>query len=330
MLDRVGEREDRRDPEQQQDRDRQPLEAGRARQEREPGQDARTPEDRRREVAAADAERHFFAVWTGALLFWSVWLALATVRGIGAGYLALHWVWPAALATIVAARFPRTGRVLFVAAVIPGAVVTVELGMLFLTYFLQQNLRYSPVKTGLAFLPMIAALIAASTISSGLLMPRLGPRLLVPAGLIIAAGGQVLLAAQLSIDTSYPTVILPALLVIGTGLGLVFGCAMNAATYGAATADAGVASAMVNTCQQVGGSIGTALLNTIAASALSSYLVTHGRSPAALAGAAVHSYAVAFWVSAAIFAGAAVVCGLVLRSGVLAQKDSEVSAMAAA
>ena len=77
---------------------------------------------------------------------------------------------------------------------------------------------------------------------------------------------------------------------------------------------------MVNTCQQVGGSIGTALLNTIAASALSSYLVTHGHSPAALAGAAVHSYVVAFWVSAAIFAGAAVVCALVLRPGVLIQK----------
>jgi len=77
---------------------------------------------------------------------------------------------------------------------------------------------------------------------------------------------------------------------------------------------------MVNTCQQVGGSIGTALLNTIAASALSSYLVTHGTSPAAQAGAAVHSYVVAFWVSAGIFAGAAVVCALVLRSGVLTQR----------
>jgi uncharacterized membrane protein len=77
---------------------------------------------------------------------------------------------------------------------------------------------------------------------------------------------------------------------------------------------------MVNTCQQVGGSIGTALLNTIAASALSSYLVTHGTSPAAQAEGAVHSYVVAFWVSAAIFAAAAVVCGLVLRSGVLTQK----------
>src|SRR6202042_1101452 len=100
--------------------------------------------------------------------------------------------------------------------------------------------------------------------------------------------------------------ILPALLVVGVGLGLVFGCAMNTATYGAAAADAGVASAMVNTCQQVGGSIGTALLNTIAASALSSYLLTHGHGPAATAGAAVHSYVVAFWVAAAIFAAAAV------------------------
>jgi EmrB/QacA subfamily drug resistance transporter len=201
---------------------------------------------------------------------------------------------------------------------------------LFLTYFLQENLRYSPVKTGLAFLPMIAALMASSTIASGLLMPRIGPRLLVPAGLVVAAGGLVILAAQMGHDTSYATVILPALLVIGTGLGMVFGCAMNTATYGAATADAGVASAMVNTCQQVGGSIGTALLNTIAASALSSYLVAHGNSPAAAAAGSVHSYAVAFWVSAAIFAGAAVVCGLVLRPGVLAEKSSETAVFAAA
>jgi EmrB/QacA subfamily drug resistance transporter len=201
---------------------------------------------------------------------------------------------------------------------------------LFLTYFLQQNLGYSPVTTGLAFLPMIAALMLSSTTSSGLLMPRLGPRILVPAGLVAAAGGLVILASQMASDTSYPAVILPALLVIGAGLGLVFGCAMNTATYGAARADAGVASAMVNTCQQVGGSIGTALLNTIAASALASYLVTHGNSPAAVQAGAVHSYAVAFWVSAAIFAAAAVVCGLVLRSGVLTQQNSETTALAAA
>ena len=188
---------------------------------------------------------------------------------------------------------------------------------LFLTYYLEEILRYSPVATGLAFLPLIAALIASSTSSSAALMPRLGPRILVVAGLIIAAGGLALLAAQLSPTSSYPAVILPSLLVMGIGLGLVFSSAINAATYGADRDDAGVASAMVNTCQQIGGSIGTALLNTIAASALSSYLVVHGNSPAATAGAAVHSYVVAFWVATAIFAGTAVVCGLILRSGVL-------------
>jgi hypothetical protein len=80
---------------------------------------------------------------------------------------------------------------------------------------------------------------------------------------------------------------------------------------------------MVNTCQQVGGSIGTALLNTIAASALASYLLVHGHSPVAIASAAVHSYVVAFWVSAGIFTGSAVVCGLVLRPGVLSRTITE-------
>ena len=189
---------------------------------------------------------------------------------------------------------------------------------LFLTYYLQLTLAYSPVKSGLAFLPMIAAIVVASTTSSGVLMPRVGPRPLIPAGLLLAAGGLALLAAQLSLRTSYLDWILPALLLIGAGLGLVFGCALNTATYGTRAADAGVASALVNTNQQVGGSIGTALLNTLAASALTSYVLTHGHSPLALAQAAVHSYVVGFWVSAAILAGSAVVCALVLPSGTLA------------
>jgi hypothetical protein len=157
----------------------------------------------------------------------------------------------------------------------------------------------------------------ASTTSSGVLMPRFGPRPLIPAGLLLGAGGLVVLATQLGLRTSYPGQILPALLMVGAGLGLVFGCALNTATYGAGAADAGVASALVNTNQQVGGSIGTALLNTIAASALTSYVLAHGHSPLALAQAAVHSYVVGFWVSAAILAASAVVCGLVLRSGTL-------------
>jgi EmrB/QacA subfamily drug resistance transporter len=189
---------------------------------------------------------------------------------------------------------------------------------LFLTYYLQLTLGYSPVTTGLAFLPMVAGIMTASTTSSGVLMPRFGPRPLVPAGMLIAAGGLVILATQLGLHTSYPAWILPALALTGIGLGLVFGCAMNTATYGTDRTDAGVASAMVNTNQQVGGSIGTALLNTLAASALSSYVLAHGRSPLVLAQAAVHSYIVAFWVSAGILAASAVVCGLVLAPGTLA------------
>jgi EmrB/QacA subfamily drug resistance transporter len=197
---------------------------------------------------------------------------------------------------------------------------------LFLTYYLEEILFYSPVVTGVAFLPLIASLIVSSTTSSALLMPRVGPRILIPLGLVIAAGGLVILAANLSTGASYATVILPGLIVTGLGLGLVFASAMNAATYGADPADAGVASAMVNTCQQIGGSIGTALLNTIAASALSSYLVTHGHSPVAAANAAVHSYVVAFWVAAAVFAASAVICGIVLRPGVLTLEENEAAA----
>jgi EmrB/QacA subfamily drug resistance transporter len=199
---------------------------------------------------------------------------------------------------------------------------------LFLTYYLQLLLHYSPVTTGLAFLPLVAALIAASTTASALLLPRLGPRILVPAGLLIAAAGLVLLT-QIGTHTSYVDWILPGLVIMGAGLGLVFGCALNTATYGAASSDAGVASALVNTNQQVGGSIGTALLNTIAASAFSSYLLAHGRTPLALAGAAVHSYVVAFWVAAGIFAGAAAVCWVVLAPGVLAPAVGEPAPAAA-
>src|SRR6516162_5371649 len=200
---------------------------------------------------------------------------------------------------------------------------------LFLTYYLQLTLAYSPVKSGLAFLPMIAAIVVASTTSSGVLMPRFGPRPLIPVGLLLGAGGLALLAEELGLRTSYPGQILPSLLLVGAGLGVVFGCALNTATYGSGAADAGVASALVNTNQQVGGSIGTALLNTLAASALASYLLTHGHSPLALAGAAVHSYVVAFWVSAAILAGSALVCALVLPSGTLTSAAGQASPPAA-
>jgi EmrB/QacA subfamily drug resistance transporter len=185
---------------------------------------------------------------------------------------------------------------------------------LFLTYYLQQTLGYSPVKSGLAFMPMVGVLIAISTTASTVLMGRIGPRLLVPTGMLVAAIGMILLA-QLGVHSTYAAHVLPGLLVLGVGLGLIFAPAINTATLGVDRGDAGVASATVNTAQQVGGSLGTALLNTVATTATTTFLAGKAASPGVAASAAVHGYTTAFWWAAAIFAAGAVICGLLLRPG---------------
>jgi EmrB/QacA subfamily drug resistance transporter len=185
---------------------------------------------------------------------------------------------------------------------------------LFLTYYLQQTLGFSPIRTGLGFLPMSAAIMTTATTATTKLVPRVGPRPLVSLGMALAALAMAILA-QLRVDSSYAGHVLPALLVMGVGLGLIFAPAMSTATLGVAASDAGVASAMVNTSQQVGGSIGTAVLSTIFSSAVTSYATSHRGSPGVAAQAAVHGYTTAFWCSSAVFVVGAVVCGLVFRSG---------------
>src|SRR6478609_6402004 len=145
---------------------------------------------------------------------------------------------------------------------------------LFLTYYLQIVKGYTPVKTGFAFLPMIAGMITGSTQIGARLLTRVPPRLLMGPGFLVAAIGMLLLT-QLDIDTSYAAVILPGQLLLGLGMGTAFMPAMSLATHGIEPRDSGVASAMVNTSQQVGGAIGTALLNTIAASAATAYAGSH-------------------------------------------------------
>ncbi|MGW5420845.1 MFS transporter [Streptomyces sp. NPDC003943] len=145
---------------------------------------------------------------------------------------------------------------------------------LFLTYYLQVVKGYSPVKTGFAFLPMIAGMITGSTQIGTRLMTRVPPRWLMGPGFLTAAAGMLLLT-QLEIGSSYAGLILPAQLLLGLGMGTAFMPAMSLATLGVDPRDAGVASAMVNTSQQVGGAIGTALLNTIAASATTAYIADH-------------------------------------------------------
>ncbi|MFI5907959.1 MFS transporter [Dactylosporangium sp. NPDC051541] len=199
-------------------------------------------------------------------------------------------------------------------------VLTLGVGMfavfLFLTYYLQQNLGFSPIRSGAAFLPMIGALAVTATTATSVVVPRVGPRPLVPAGFLIAAAGMLWLTG-LDVHSGYAGSILGPLMVTGVGFGLAMAPAMTAGTSGVAPADAGVASALVNTAQQVGGSVGTAVLSTIASSALTGALA--GKTPTAqtMAAAAIDSYTTTFTWVAGFFLVGAVVSGLLLRTGPL-------------
>jgi EmrB/QacA subfamily drug resistance transporter len=170
---------------------------------------------------------------------------------------------------------------------------------LFLTYYLQVIKGESPLATGLLFLPMIGCILVSSNLSSIVGLARLGPRVLIAAGMLLGAGGMAYLT-QVTVTSSYASAVLPALLILGLGFGMIFAPAINTATFGVARRDSGVASALVNTMQQVGGSIGTSALSTIALSTAASYLIAHHTSPLAPAIAATHGYTVAFSVSAAL------------------------------
>lgn len=185
---------------------------------------------------------------------------------------------------------------------------------LFLTYYLQETLHFSPVLTGVAFLPMVFSLTITAQLSNIVLLPRLGPRPLIPVGMLMASGALFWLT-KLGIASSYALHIFPPLVLLGLGIGLVFAPAMNTATLGVAAHDAGVASASVNTAQQIGGSIGTALLNTLAASAAAAYLAVRAPTRLNQQLASVHSYTSAFGFSAMIFLAGALLTGALLRSG---------------
>ncbi|MER5601351.1 MFS transporter [Streptomyces sp. NPDC002265] len=192
---------------------------------------------------------------------------------------------------------------------------------LFLTYYLQVVKGFSPVKTGFAFLPMIVGMITGSTQIGARLMTRVPPRLLMGPGFLTAALGMLILT-QMEIGSSYAGLLLPAQLLLGLGMGTAFMPAMSLATQGVEARDAGVASAMVNTSQQVGGAIGTALLNTIAASATTSYIKDHiasaGSKPqqqlVQLEGM-VHGYTSAIWFAVGILVVSAAIAFTLVNAG---------------
>ncbi len=189
---------------------------------------------------------------------------------------------------------------------------------LFLTFYLQITLGYSALMTGVAFLPFTVGIIGGAGFSAQML-PRVGPRVLMFAGLLTAAAGMALLT-RIGVDTSFWSHVLPAELILSFGMGVTFGPMSNTALVGVADHDAGVASALINTTQQIGGSLGTALLNTIFTSAVAAYLADHlartdpSQLPSLQAAATVHSYTVAFWVGAAMIAAAALIALIMVRA----------------
>jgi EmrB/QacA subfamily drug resistance transporter len=188
---------------------------------------------------------------------------------------------------------------------------------LFLTYYFQVNLGWKPLKAGFAFLPFSLGIIGTAGVVAQLL-PRFGPKPIMVPGLVMAVVGMLLLT-QIGQDTSYWTHVLPAMLLMSIGLAGVFIPASSTALVGVGHHDAGVASAVLNTSQQIGGSLGTALLNTLFAGAVTSYFVDHpvtdpSRAQEASKLAFLHGYHVSFFWGAMLLAAALVVAFTVINA----------------
>ena len=203
-----------------------------------------------------------------------------------------------------------------------------------LTYYFQGVLHYSALKTGFAFVPFSLGIITGATAASRLL-PRFGPRALLTGGLLMATAGLVLFST-LDVHSTYLSTVLPAEIIVSLGMGLSFVAMNSTALIGVNPEDAGVASALVNATQQTGGTMGAALINTIATSATVSYLATHGTSPASLTAGAIHGYTTAFIFSAIVLALAAAAAFTLIRRGnrtadeTVAEEAGEPLAIAAA
>jgi EmrB/QacA subfamily drug resistance transporter len=188
---------------------------------------------------------------------------------------------------------------------------------LFLVYYMQTDLGYSAITSGVALLPMVTLTAVTTIVGNVALMPRVGPKPLVTAGFLINAAGMAWLTG-IDVDSGYASALLGPILVVGIGMGLIYGAAFATGTSGLDPRDAGIASGSVSTGQQLGGAIGTALLNTIAASATADYLASHVNgqpAPLQVHLAAIHGYTTVFWWCTGIYAAGALICGTLLRRG---------------
>lgn len=206
------------------------------------------------------------------------------------------------------------------------AVFVIGMGMfsifLFLTYYFAASLGYSPIKTGLVYLPMVAAVVASSTTMPVLVLPRVGPKIVVSAGFLVAASGMALLT-RIGLDSTYATDIMPGMILMGLGIGAVMTTAFQGATSGIHHEDAGVASALINTGQQIGGSISTALLTTVASSAATDYLTSHKPSALTAAQAGVEGYTATLAWGSGFFMVGAVIAAFLIPNRALAPSEGE-------
>ncbi|MFF4824691.1 MFS transporter [Streptomyces sp. NPDC001312] len=178
---------------------------------------------------------------------------------------------------------------------------------LFLTYYLQTVLSWSAVASGLGFLPISIVTTTTATQLGTRLLPRFGPRVMMTAGLSLAACG-LFQFTLLTPESSYAANVLPALVTFSVGNGASFLAIMTSATANVPAHDSGIASASVNSAQQVGGSIGSAAFNTVAASAAAAF---HGGTRAA----AVHGFTTAIRVPLAALALAALATAVLAGAG---------------
>jgi EmrB/QacA subfamily drug resistance transporter len=186
---------------------------------------------------------------------------------------------------------------------------------LLLAYYLEVTLGFSPLRTGFAFFPLVLAISASAGFASARLLARTGPRPLVPTGMALSTMAMVLFT-RITPYSDYWGHVLPGLVVMGLGLGLIFAPAIASATAHVQSRDAGAASAIVNTSQQIGGSIGTALLNTIAVT-VGTRALLHSTAPPSqmMAIATLHGYSVAFWWAAGFFGLGTIISLFMLESG---------------
>ncbi|MFI6340922.1 MFS transporter [Streptomyces sp. NPDC050535] len=248
----------------------------------------------------------------------------------------------AALLTVFAIWQTRTSSPLLPPRIVldrnrGGAYITVLLvgtGMfgilLFLIYYMQITLDYSAITSGVALLPMIVATTLGAGIGATKLMPKYGPKPLITTGLLISAAGMAWLTG-ISVDSGYASDLLGPLMVVGLGMGLIYAAALTTGTSGVEARDSGIASACISAGQQLGGALGTALLNTIAATAVTNWLTDNAKgrpTPEQLQHASIEGYTTVFWWCAAIFAGGAVIAGLLLRRGPLPVPEAPADAPA--